>query len=787
MIKQDTIAIETFDKELEGLQVELSFEPFLRYLSERVKTESPSKAAQLNRLIESLEKALRLKGELSVESYSDFEKEFEFIKEFLVPPIANEEEVLLGFGIPVKRQCFYGTAALFSIMQGGLCTTDLTEESLNKDRDIRRVPYLTLLKKYYGFKFTKKQSFVRSLLDPKTGLNRYYEITVDDQFIEVENLGSKLDLSQVKINQLSDSLNYEHLEALIPLSNFKFKGFSIISVSDITSVYAIERIKELIIGSKVSFQDERLIKSLKTIIGDKDVEFELIPYLKLNDKPVLNLSEERYESPILEMFRRRKISMDTLGESIEKIAKNRMRVLVNTGILSTGQEFDFITRGLQALQVHSYALTPIYHHSKLVGVFEMYTKKKNHFLDENVLPKLDGVSPLLAQILENATVDFELQIDQIIKNKFTSLQPAVQWKFNEIALEYLQSIESNKPAPSLGTISFEDVYPLYGAIDIKNSTLERNSAFATDTEFQLEYLKTVLQKLSEKLGIGILEEMIFTCNKLIERLKLESMDRIQTRVMDFLEREVNDVLAHFKKQSPEAFKLISKYEAAVDPHKGKAFANRRELEHSIQLINSSINQYLELFNVEIQNSYPSYFEKFRTDGVEYDIYIGQSIAPQKPFNPLYLKNIRLWQLTSMAAIAGITKNLMPQMKVPLETTQLIFVNGNTIDISFRTDERRFDVEGSYNIRYEIIKKRIDKITLKNSLERLTQPGKISFVFIGSKEMEEYKGYIHFLQNKGLLLDDLEVLELEELHDVNGLKGLRVGVNYEQMTSFNLSL
>ena len=97
------------------------------------------------------------------------------------------------------------------------------------------------------------------------------------------------------------------------------------------------------------------------------------------------------------------------------------------------------------------------------------------------------------------------------------------------------------------------------------------------------------------------------------------------------------------------------------------------------------------------------------------------------------------------------------------------------------------MEAAYNIRYEIIKKRIDKITLKGSSERLTQPRKIALVFINSKEVEEYKGYIQFLQNKGLLKDDLEQFELEELHDVNGLKGLRVGVNYDQMTDFSLSV
>jgi len=132
----------------------------------------------------------------------------------------------------------------------------------------------------------------------------------------------------------------------------------------------------------------------------------------------------------------------------------------------------------------------------------------------------------------------------------------------------------------------------------------------------------------------------------------------------------------------------------------------------------------------------------------------------------------------MAAIAKLTNALMPQMSKPLYITQLIFVHANTIDISFRNDERRFDVEGTYNIRYQVIKKRIDKVQIKNLNERLTQPGKIALVYFNRTDADEYLKYINYLQEQDILNNDLEQLELEELQGVSGLRALRVGVNLD---------
>ena len=86
------------------------------------------------------------------------------------------------------------------------------------------------------------------------------------------------------------------------------------------------------------------------------------------------------------------------------------------------------------------------------------------------------------------------------------------------------------------------------------------------------------------------------------------------------------------------------------------------------------------------------------------------------------------------------------------------------------------MDGAYNIRYEIIKKRIDKVHLKDSEERLTQPGTIAVVYSQQKELNEYLEYIRFLQAEGLLTDSVEQLDLEDTQGISGLKGIRVGVN-----------
>ena len=111
--------------------------------------------------------------------------------------------------------------------------------------------------------------------------------------------------------------------------------------------------------------------------------------------------------------------------------------------------------------------------------------------------------------------------------------------------------------------------------------------------------------------------------------------------------------------------------------------------------------------------------------------------------------------------------------MPLEAGHLILVHSQPLSVKFKMDEKQFDVDGAYNIRYEIIKKRIDKVHIKDTDERLTQANTISIIYNHEEEAREYLSYLEYLRHEGYITPQFEQFELEELQGVSGLKAFRV--------------
>lgn len=768
------------------LDAAISFNPFINYLRKRLAGEKTAKAGIYKHTLEIFEKYNLQDVNLTIENIHEYEELLEQMYVCLSPPLLDEYEVAWGLGFPFQPIIFYGTPMLYELMQGTVADQDKyvvtkTPEQYHQTR--LQLVYSFILQRLYNFRIPVQVEQYHAGVNTQTGLLQYFAVHINTDFLEVVPTGPlpTPDFKELSI-RLAENEGYDILEQVLPLSTLKFRGITMVTISDVTAEKAVENIESVRLA-RTPDNDEtsylHVIQSLKTIVGNSQIEFDLFPLVTVNNEPVYGY--RKGGTGILFEVWGERLSPEVFRKQAKGYFSNPNSFFSKDIFGQKELEINFLDH-FRKLKVRSLALMPVFYNRQPVGVLAMHTWENNSF-DETAISLLEPALPAIGSLMQVYIDEFNLEIENIIKEKFTSIQPSVQWKFNEVAWHYLHDRKRGLPETT-EAIQFNDVFPLYGQVDIRNSTLERNKAIISDLDNHLSLLMNTLTAFQLEHRSVLQEEMIYKCSKWKEVLGQEQLNGSdENRLVAFFREETTPYLMHLSKQNGNNA-LLADYMTALDKFNSNMYGNKHALELSMQMINSVVNNYFESEKDQLQSSYPCYFEKFRTDGVEYDIYIGQSFAPNQPFNHFHLKNLRLWQLSSMAAVAQQTAALLPDMPIPLHTTQLIFVHNDTIDISFRADERKFDVEGAYNIRYQMIKKRIDKVHVRNTEERLTQPDKIVLIYFDNKDVEDYLPFIHYLQEKGTLNNDLEELDLEDLQGLSGLKALRVGVtlkNFNEMS------
>jgi hypothetical protein len=798
-----------------------SFRAYKRFLEQQVNV-GGIKAASARFLLEQYNRYPGADDDLLPGQLEDYRGLLDMVYLTLTDFTQEEHRMIWGLSMPFKPDIVYGTEALYALLDKVMHLDDdgQTAYRTKQKHTPERYVYAAILERFYNYTYlTGTEEMIHSFIDPDDGLFKYYRFNIDPRFIDIRPVKPLPDLPQGVLEaRLCGKQAPGFLEQLLPLSGFRLSGFSVVTLTDVTAQYVIHLIRNLLIrigshSDKEIPYDTRqdLVLSLQTLVGSRDIHFGFIPLYLLNGRPIMDWGRH-LGGVLLEAIKikREGILSPPLVETVKQLIKNPRLIYYSESNdpqpsrepqasqpePSPGPSDEPLIELMKDSGIHSFALLPILYNQEVTGFMEVYTRQKNMDL-ESRLYKLDNALPYIAQLIKAGVDELDTKLSLTVNELYTAIQPAVQWKFREASWRYLQAKLLQRGRTVAETIRFRDVYPLYGSIDIRNSTIERNDALQEDLQYCLLGLSEVLHMLPDQIGTGhggspvtgpawspaagYTGSLIADADRLAGKLGPDFSESDEHEIGHFLQRTAFPRLRALREMSAgkaieaTALAAIDSYLQAMDEQDGEGYRNRRAFEASMQVINRSIGQYLDMMNEELQKGYPCYFEKFRTDGVEFDIYIGQSIAVDTPFDERYLERARIWQLRAMAAVHRLTRALLPQMQRPLYTTQLIFINGRTIDISFRNDEKRFDVEGAYNIRYQVIKKRIDKIRVKDTRERLTQPGKIAIVYYWKQDAEAYFGHIDELRQEGILSDDLEQLELETLQGVAGLKALRISI------------
>jgi hypothetical protein len=718
--------------ELPVMNSKISFLPFVNYLKDKLPEVSHTTSQFFTQLIERLEKKSAFQKPIDDFYALEAESElFESLCSTLFPLASEHQKNSFALSVPYNFQIFYYSECFGKLFLDKDKEYLLLPENITRDQLINiqcTSIYSHVLEKYYGIKLNDDPDLIYPICDPGSVFKRYYRIRFDRRFIDVHLKGILPPIQDcaVCLNTLR-IMDIEKQLQTMPLDLFKIEGFALWTAEDVTTSEALESIKKILLrqGTCDTGIANELKDAIHALVGLNDIQIGLAPFLKLNNRYVLDESCSQHSIGGKHLQTNDQGSLATFNTYIEFLIQHPEPVafsIVDEELLSKFPVF----RPVYDQGTRSYIHYPLQNSDGLLGLLEIGSSVPN-LLNIDVMSRLEPAIPLLSVALLKSIDAFHQKIEKVVKERFTALQQSVNWKFAEVAWE---SIRTNDTAAQ--NVVFENVYPLYGAIDIRNSSMERTSAIQKDLVEHLRIIDKILDELCKQVHLPLLEGLKFKNATIQQDIQETMLAEDEIRINEFLENEVKPVLEHLQKMNPQVQKIIAEYLTMVNNGHSWLFKFRREYEETLALINETVLQYLENEEESVQRSYPHYFEKYRTDGVEYNIYLGQSIAPDHPFDLLYLKNMRLWQLRSMAEVARITHKLLPDLKVPLQTTQLILLQSQCISIIFRKDERRFDVEGAYNIRYEIIKKRLDKVHIKDTSERLTQPGKIAIVFFKSK-------------------------------------------------------
>lgn len=753
----------------------LSFAPIIKYWEGLLESEAIDERLIAREVFNQLDKYPFFNEAIEDESILESHQDFVSLLLSGFFPSIQRKKLMGAAHKPFYMEPFFRTPALMDYLGSGQLNIHFDMEMVEAKKMGIVYACCFILNQHYGQNIELNPTFIYTLEIEGTAKIGHYKSLSDKQFVKVIPTKPLKKITQEQINQLLRNIyDTELWLKMMPVENFEFQGVSLERIMDITQEETLSKMKYKLLEKDAIVKPENikeLEKDLKTFFD--------IPELRMGisalDYPAKFTASHRYKIRYDFLSKKHEHLLDEKnhGSLYEKVCQwNAELIIEDLSKYEDGTTFpqDLIDEGINSIIV-----SPLVNKdNRVIGILEIGAPKAFQLTSFHKL-KLKAVAPLFSMSLLRSREEIDNRIEAIMRDEFTAMHPSVEWKFIEEAFEIMEKREVDPDFSNMNPIRFEDIYPLYGQADIVGSSHLRNLSIQSDLTKNLNLIKNVFKIAIKHINFPLLDLKLAEVERNILSIKKGITSDDETRVLEFIKNEIHPIFDEIRGRNPEVRAEIISYHDKLDPHFGFLYEDRKQYEESVSKINDMISWVLNDAEKEGQKMIPHYFDEYKTDGVEYDIYTGQSLLKNGNFSEIHLHNLRLWQLMTMVEITRKVEELKVDLDVPLDTAQLIFVYGNPLSIVFRLDEKRFDVDGAYNVRYEIIKKRIDKATIAETGERLTVKGKIAIAYSSEKDKLEYLEYLKFLKQKKYITGEIEDLALSKMQGVEGLKALRVTV------------
>lgn len=705
-----------------------------------------------------------------------------FVQKLMVniyPPLTFDKNILAAF-TPFSLEPFYYSKQFKEIFMNDKGKFDgriFLQDTTHIDYLVK-VAALAILTEHYGVEIkASKGSISYANREIENRFIQYYSFVWDNSYCRVIKLNKNHSLTELEINNLLENFeNTEMILSLLPIEDFLFEGIHLANINNITKDVILSGFKKKLIETQNLFTlDNYLYKqgSLRVLLNNPDLDLSIS--IKRDDIIFKIDKETKYKNDNLYMDAQRINYNDISGSFIcYTYASNKPSIVNDIRKVNkiTTYEQNLIDQGYK-----SWFISPILNLDKTIGHLELYSTKINAF-NTFELNSIQEVFPLYGIVLGRHLDLLDQAVETVLKDKCTAIHPSSEWLFKEVAFDYLYGTSnSNQSFKELPEINFKDVYPLFAASDIKDSSTNRNQCIQLDLLEQVSLIQEIIELSQKEVFLPLVDMLQKDLESMHKGISSKLLAGDEIRVLQFIKNRIAPIFENISRNNLDLKRHISDYKEKLDPKLGIIYNQRKKYDESVLGINNALSGYLEVEQLKIQQIFPHHFDKQQTDGIDHNIYFGKSmVEDSETYNPIYVKNLRLWQLMVMCGSAQVCEQIKEKLSFPLEVRHIIAVQGNPLAIKFAYDEKKLNVDGAYNTRYEIMKKRIDKAIIKGTDERISKVSHIAIVYSQDQEANEYREYINYLKKLDLVTGETQDYILDDLQGIHGLRALRVKVN-----------
>ncbi|HJR99932.1 MAG TPA: hypothetical protein VJ780_03255, partial [Flavobacterium sp.] len=557
-----------------------------------------------------------------IEDFSIIEENKKIIRNLLADlfPTALTNNEIKAVTIPFQNITFNRTKRFKKIVKNA-GDLDLTIRDFNDDQ-FYVLSCILILNEYYHQKFDYNKPLFYDIPDAN-GIINHYRILYNADFIEIYPTEEALPLTPEEIDELMDNFDNVALwKEKFPVESWILKGFGIISLFDATKESAISNLKTNLLKRDKEPEDditsENIFKSFFkipdlrigiSIYNEEENKFTKLPFEKANIGSFILQNKDEMEC-----------CSSFLGCSLNKLLDEKETIAIsNVAAFGTIPGNEGFAKLLLEQNIHSCIFTPVVKDNKLLGIIELVsaTPRQLNSINAN---NLNLVLPSIVNTLERYNTDLQNQIEAIIQREYTAIHSSVYWKFKAEAQKYLYIGTPNKEH-IFKEIVFKEVYPLYGQIDIKGSSEHRNNTVKEDLKNQLLSIISILENSKSINKLPLLEQRKFELRSYTEELDKELKADTEQQIQNYIEKEIHPILTNSNvNESDKA--LIKAYFEDLDPKTKLFYHARKKFDDAMGMINKKMAVVLDYEQMEAQSIFPHYYERFKTDGVEHNLYIG---------------------------------------------------------------------------------------------------------------------------------------------------------------------